>query len=88
MLLDIILLQPALVCSRPITSHHVTSHVTTVICLHIITPEWLASAEFTINNKVYLVTKVSLFIVNYNRELRMEADIKRKKKMKKWQWSL
>ena len=30
------------------------------------------------NNKVYSATKVSLFIANYGRELKMEADIKRK----------
>jgi len=40
-------------------------------------------AEFAVNNKVYLATKVSLFIVNYSRELRMEADIKRKEKIEK-----
>ena len=31
-------------------------------------PEWLALVEFAINNKVYLVTKISLFMVNYRRE--------------------
>ena len=36
-----------------------------------ITPEWLASAEFTVNNKVYTATKVSPFMANYGRELRM-----------------
>ena len=40
-------------------------------------------AEFAINNKVYSITKVSLFIVNYRRELRMEGDIRRKGKMEK-----
>jgi len=40
-------------------------------------------AEFTVNNKTHLITKVSLFIVNYSRELRIEADIKRKEKIKK-----
>ena len=39
--------------------------------------------EFAINNKVYLTTKVSSFIVNYGRELKIEIDIKRKKKMEK-----
>jgi len=34
-------------------------------------PEWLASAEFVVNNKVYTATKVLLFIANYRRELRM-----------------
>ena len=28
-------------------------------------PEWLALAKFAVNNKVHLITKVSLFIVNY-----------------------
>ena len=31
--------------------------------------EWLVSAEFAINNKAYLTTKVSSFIANYRREL-------------------
>ena len=46
-------------------------------------PEWLASAEFAINNKVNSTTKVSLFMANYGRELRMEGDIRRKGKMEK-----
>ena len=46
-------------------------------------PEWLALAEFAINNKVYLVTKVSLFIANYSRELRMGADIRKEEKVEK-----
>ena len=46
-------------------------------------PEQLASAEFAINNKTHLTTKVSLFMANYRRELRMEIDIRRKGKMKK-----
>jgi len=39
--------------------------------------------EFAVNNKVYLVTRVSLFIANYRRELRMEVNIRRQKKMEK-----
>jgi len=35
-----------------------------------------------VNNKVYLVTNVSPFMANYRRELKMGADIRRKK-MKK-----
>jgi len=31
--------------------------------------EWLVSAEFAINNKAYLTTKVSPFIANYRRKL-------------------
>ena len=36
-----------------------------------------------INNKVHLATKVSLFIANYDRELRIETDIRRKEKVEK-----
>jgi len=46
-------------------------------------PDWLASAEFAINNKVHSVTKVSLFMANYRRELRMGADIRKKGKVEK-----
>ena len=46
-------------------------------------PEWLVSAEFVINNKAHLTTKVSPFIVNYRRELRMGVDIRRNGKMEK-----
>ena len=45
--------------------------------------EWLASAEFAINNKVHLATKISPFMVNYGRELRIGADIRKKGKVKK-----
>jgi len=41
--------------------------------------EWLVLAEFVINNKTYLTTKVSLFMANYRRELRMGIDLRRKK---------
>ena len=41
------------------------------------------SAEFVVNNKVYTATKVSLFIANYSRELRMGGDIKKKGKVEK-----
>jgi len=34
-------------------------------------PEWLASAEFVVNNKVHMATKIPLFMANYGRELRM-----------------
>jgi len=46
-------------------------------------PEWLASAEFVINNKIYSTTKVPLFIANYGRELRIGIDIRRKEKIEK-----
>ena len=41
------------------------------------------SAEFVMNNKVHIATKVLLFIANYGRELRMEGDIRRKEKVEK-----
>ena len=34
-------------------------------------PEWLATARFAINNKTYLATKVSLFMENYGREMKI-----------------
>ena len=46
-------------------------------------PEWLASAEFAVNNKVHSMTKMSLFMANYGRELRIEADIRKKEKVEK-----
>ena len=44
-------------------------------------PEWLAMAEFAVNNKVHTATKVLPFIANYGRELRMGGDIRRKGKV-------
>jgi len=46
-------------------------------------PEWLALAEFAVNNKVYSMTKMSLFIANYGRELRMGVDIRKKGNVEK-----
>jgi len=46
-------------------------------------PEWLATAEFVVNNKVHLATKILSFITNYGRELWMGADIRRKGKVEK-----
>ena len=40
-------------------------------------------AKFAVNNKIYSVTKVSLFMANYGRELRIGADIRRKVKVEK-----
>jgi len=40
-------------------------------------------AEFVVNNKTYSATKVSLFIINYRREIRIRVDIKRKEKVEK-----
>ena len=45
--------------------------------------KWLAIAEFAVNNKIYSTTKMSLFIANYGSELRIGADIRRKRKVKK-----
>ena len=45
--------------------------------------EWLATAEFTFNNKVYTATKSSPFQINYGRELRMGFDIRKKGKNEK-----
>ena len=46
-------------------------------------PEQLASAKFAINNKAHLTTKVSPFMANYGRELRMEVNLRRKEKIEK-----
>jgi len=45
--------------------------------------EWLAIAEFMVNNKVHLETKVLPFIANYRRELRVGTNIRRKEKVEK-----
>jgi len=44
-------------------------------------PEWLAAAEFVINNKVHTATKVSPFMANYGKEMRMGGDIRKKGKV-------
>jgi len=41
----------------------------------------LASVEFAVNNKTHTATKVSPFMANYGRELRMGGDIRKKGKM-------
>jgi len=46
-------------------------------------PEWLASAEFVVNNKVHTATKILPFMANYGRELRIGGDIRRKGKVEK-----
>ena len=43
--------------------------------------EWLAVAEFAINNKVHTATKVSPFMANHGKELRIGGDIRRKEKV-------
>ena len=45
--------------------------------------EWLTLAEFVINNKIHSATKVSPFIANYKREMRMGANIRKKGKVEK-----
>ena len=40
-------------------------------------------AEFVINNKVHLATKISPFMANYGRELRIGVDIRKKRKVEK-----
>jgi len=44
-------------------------------------PEWLASAEFAVNNKIHTAMKVSPFIANYEGELRMGGDIRKREKV-------
>jgi len=44
--------------------------------------EWLALAEFVVNNKIHMATKVLPFMANYGRELRMGGDIRKKGKIK------
>ena len=44
-------------------------------------PEWLALAEFAVNNKAHTTTKVSPFMANYKRELRIGGDIRKKGKV-------
>ena len=46
-------------------------------------PEWLVLAEFAVNIKVYSTIKVSPFMVNFGRELRMETNIRKNRKIKK-----
>jgi len=43
----------------------------------------LATAEFAVNNKVHLATKVSPFMANYGRELQIGVNIRRKGKVEK-----
>ena len=45
--------------------------------------EWLVLAEFAVNNKIHSATKVSLFMANYGRELRMGSDIRKREKVEK-----
>ena len=45
--------------------------------------EWLALAEFAVNNKVHMTTKVLPFMANYGRELRMGGNIRKRGKVEK-----
>ena len=44
-------------------------------------PEWLAAAEFVINNKIHTATKVSPFMANYGKEMRIGGNIRKKEKV-------
>ena len=41
------------------------------------------SAKFAVNNKIYTATKVSPFMANYGREMRMGGDIRKRGKAEK-----
>ena len=45
--------------------------------------EWLALAEFAVNNKVHTATKILSFMANYGRKLRMRGDIRKRRKVEK-----
>ena len=45
--------------------------------------KWLATAEFAFNNQMHTATKMSLFQVNYGRELRIGFNIRKKEKNEK-----
>ena len=44
-------------------------------------PEQLATAEFAVNNKTHMATKVLPFMTNYERELRIGGDMRKKGKI-------
>jgi len=43
----------------------------------------LALAKFAVNNKVHMATKMSSFMANYSRELRIGGDIRKKGKVER-----
>ena len=43
----------------------------------------MAPVEFAVNNKAHTATKVSPFMANYGRELRIGGDIRRRGKVEK-----
>ena len=45
--------------------------------------KWLVFAEFVVNNKAHSTTKVSPFMANYRRELKIGIYVRRKEKMEK-----
>ena len=45
-------------------------------------PEWLASAEFAVNNKPHTATKTSPFMANYGKEMRMGEILRGKERWK------
>ena len=45
------------------------------------------TAEFVVNNKVYLTMKVLSFMANCGKELRMGAEIRRKGKVEKTEFA-
>ena len=45
--------------------------------------KWLALAEFAVNNKAYMATKVLPFIANYGRKLRIGGNIRKRGKVEK-----
>ena len=45
--------------------------------------EWLALAEFAVNNKVHMATKNLPFMANYSKELRIGSDIRKRGKVEK-----
>ena len=44
-------------------------------------PKQLAIVEFVVNNKAYSTTKVSTFMANYDRKLRIGMDIRKKRQV-------
>ena len=45
--------------------------------------KWLVLAEFVVNNKVHMATKILPFMANYGREMRIGRDIRKRGKVEK-----
>ena len=43
--------------------------------------KWLAIVKFVVNSQVHIATKISPFIANYSKELRIRANTRRRGKM-------